>query len=149
MSWEAVGGPVVAWAIPILLLATLLAQPSRRRVLTLDWPGDAIRVRSGRRERVLGLGRARAMELRHKSTGGGVTLSDHIGTRSLYWLDLVVWIEPDGGEAVPYALLSTERRGDGRWSNEEVEAPDRLAEALASGLGVPLAGLRELPEPFR
>ena len=142
------GGPVLVWGLVILAPAVLLSRPSRTRVLTLDWPEDAIRVRRGRRERLLGLRRARAVELRPGSAGGDTTHLGHMGTTTSHWHELIVWIEPDGGEPVPYLLLSTEERGAGRWPRSEVEALEHLAEAMASELAVPVRESRDAPAAF-
>jgi len=147
MSWEEVGYPLLIWGLGTMVPGVLFSWPSRPGSVTLDWSKDAVEVRSGRWKRELGLRRVRAVELRNRRAGIKPYASSQMTTRASYWHELIVWVEPEGGQIVPFLMATTQPRRE--WRKSDEEALECLAQALAAHLGVPLRPYcTDSPPPF-
>lgn len=119
------------WVVAGLLWASL---PSRRREVEIDWPRDAVRIRSASSRRELGLSRVRGIE----AVEGSEVTRSKIGavTSVTLWHQLVAWVEPDGLPPIPYLLVHAEATKRDH-AAEPRQAVERLAESVAGALGVP------------
>jgi hypothetical protein len=152
MNWEQIRTSFLPGIAFFWTIALVVTWPSRPVSIAIDWSKNAIHITSGRRRRILGLQRVRAIEFRHKSVGGRnrySSSSNNSPSSPVYWQELIVWVEPDDDETAPFLLVSTRARTSMWTRDSDVEAFEHLANALAAHLNVPLGAQRESVMPWK
>lgn len=119
----------------VLLSMVWQALPALPRSVDANWSRDAVTIRYGKRERLVGLSRIRSVELVRFSRGGHGESDSSGKTRRK--LRVVTWVEPEGLDPVPYLMVETETTSSFDEAEIQSRGLESLGQAFANAVDVP------------